>query len=434
MAARHVRSKVVFRKEVEAELFGPSLVEAVPDSDAVWSLKPLVEELFGPEMRSRCTASGGVPYDPVSLLSVVVFGLFEGVHSTRMLEKACRFDVRYWVLTGRLAPDHNTLHRFISGLAEELPWMMQRLLSHAREQGLVKLRVVAVDGSKVAADVSHWRSATRDILASIPEEERPVPLRSARGQGLCGFNVQAAVDTETGILVGEAVLRSPSDAHAMPEVMQSVEACAGQVPELVVADAGYDSGETHTLLASKGVEGVVVPQNKDALFWSLDKDGLPVCPMGQSPVAQSGYVRYGRKTVRYRVRGCRSCALNALCKAGTGKSIFVPEGTDPADRIRNAQRLQLPQYQEIAKSRGPTVELVFARIRGKLRGNRFSTRSKRKVQAEFRLFCLSENIRLVLKALFDLLEAFWAAIWPVRRLALGHARLHLQGMLSRTTQ
>ena len=226
----------------------------------------------------------------------------------------------------------------------------------------------------------------------------------------------------------------PSDAHAMPEVMQSVEACAGQVPELVVADAGYDSGETHTLLASKGVEGVVVPQNKDALFWSLDKDGLPVCPMGQSPVAQSGYVRYGRKTVRYRVRGCRSCALNALCKAGTGKSIFVPEGTDPADRIRNAQRLQLPQYQEIAKSRGPTVELVFARIRGKLRGNRFSTRSKRKVQAEFRLFCLSENIRLVLKALFDLLEAFWAAIWPVRRLALGHARLHLQGMLSRTTQ
>src|SRR4051794_11269429 len=156
MASPHVRTKRVFRKEEEAALFGPSLVEIVPESHEVWSLKALVDSLFASEFREACTDCGGVPYDPSALLAVVMYGFMNGIHSTRKLETACRYDVRFWALTGRNHPDHNTIHRFICGMRERLPEMMSTVGRHAKEQGMMPLRVVSIDGTKVSANVSQW--------------------------------------------------------------------------------------------------------------------------------------------------------------------------------------------------------------------------------------------------------------------------------------
>jgi len=322
----------------------------------------------------------------------------------RALEKACRFDVRFWVLTGQLTPDHNTFQRFLFELREDLPWMMQRFVEHAKSKGLVSMRVVAVDGTKVAADVSHWRRATQEMLESEPPEESPVALRSARGERLCGFNVQVAVDADSGMVVGDAVLQDKTDHHAMPAVLKSIEKTAGTLPVIVVADAGYDSSETHTELARRDVLGVVVPQGREALFWSLDENGRPVCPIGKSPVPKGGYTRGGRRTLRYVVPGCSSCPLQDRCKAKTGKTIYVPQGTRASDRIMNAQRFEEPAIQALAKTRGPTVEVHFARLKAKLDRNRFATRTKSAVHAEFRLFCLSENIRKLLVLCLGLIK------------------------------
>lgn len=419
MAGRHVRSKRVFRREEEPALFGPSLCEVVPEDHEVWSLKGLLDSLFAKEFREACTDCGGIPYDPCALLSVVMYGFMKGIHSTRGLESACRYDVRFWVLTGRNHPDHNTIHRFMVQMRSRLPEMMSRVAQHAREQGMMPLRVVSVDGTKVAANVTQWKR----LVEHSCEEEAESPTRQLhRRLGfMSGFNAQVAVDNQSGLIVGEALLRDGNDKHAMPAVLESIERTTGRLPGVAIADKGYDSGETHTLLASRGVLGVVIPQG-EALPWSLDESGAPVCPKGFAPRQKGGYTKRGRRWIRMVVKECKGCSLRESCGVKEFKTIYVPEGTNISDRILNAKRFEEDAIQRLARTRGPTVELMFARLALRYGLRRLSYRERGKAHAEFRTFCLAENLRMLLRLPFDSLFACWSMfqrptgqIWPQGR-------------------
>jgi transposase len=393
----------VFRKQEEPALFGPSLCEVVSEDHEVWALKELVDSLFASEVQSACTDRGGVPYDPATLLSVVMYGFMRGIHSTRELESACRYDVRFWALTGRNHPDHNTLHRFMVTLRDQLPGMMARVALRAKEQGLLTLRVVSVDGTKVAANVSQWKRLV-DSAAELDAEELPTRQLHRLTGYMTGFNAQVAVDCDSGMIVGEALLQDGNDMHAMPAVLQSMERTSGEFPAAVVADKGYDSGETHTELARRSILGVIAPQGKEASFWNVNESGDPICPKGFAPRRKGGYTRRGNRWVRFTVRECKGCALKAACGVKDFKTIYVPQGTNVADRILNARRFESEAIQSLARTRGPTVELIFARLVLRYGLRRLSFKERSKAHAEFRMFCLAENLRILLRLFLEPFE------------------------------
>jgi transposase len=382
----------------------------VPPEHEVWVLRELVERMFASTFRSRCTDYGGVPYDPARLLSGVMYGFMNGVHSTRGLESACRYDVRFWVLTGQTVPDHNTIHRFLCRMRDLLPQMMATVSDEARSKGLLRMRVVAVDGTKVAANVSAWHN----MVSLLTEDEEPALQKDRKGRVFRGFNGQLAVDADSGMIVGEALMPDATDQHAMPDVLASIERTTGTRPDVVIADKGYDSGSTHTLLADKGVLGIVIPQGKSASFWKLNEKDEPVCPRGFVPVRKGGYRRKEQRWLRFVVRQCKGCPLQVQCGSRSGKTIYVPEGTRIADRIRNAARFEEEEIQKLARTRGPTVELLFARLKARYGITRFSYRQRSKAHAQFRIFCLAENIRRLLRAIFGFeftVQAIYNGLW-----------------------
>jgi hypothetical protein len=202
------------------------------------------------------------------------------------------------------------------------------------------------------------------------------------------------------MIVGEALLRDGNDMHAMPAVLQSMERTLSEFPSVVVADKGYDSGETHTELASRSILGVIVPQGKEASFWDVNDSGEPVCPKGFAPKQKGSYMRRGRRWVRFTVRECKGCALKSACGVKDFKTIYVPEGTNVADRILNARRFESEAIQALARTRGPTVELIFARLVLRYGLRRLSYKERSKAHAEFRMSCLAENLRILLRLLF----------------------------------
>jgi transposase len=79
------------------------------------------------------------------------------------------------VLAANQRPDHATLARFVERHEEALAGLFSEILALYAEAGLVGVGVVAIDGTKVAANAS--RDADRDygqIAREILEEAKSV--------------------------------------------------------------------------------------------------------------------------------------------------------------------------------------------------------------------------------------------------------------------
>jgi Transposase domain (DUF772) len=96
---------------------------------------------------------------------LVLYAYSTDERSSRGIERRCRQDVAYRVITGNQVPDHATIARFIrrhQGLLNELFGAVLRLCARA---GLVNSGVVAVDGTKLTASASSDSNVDYDRIA-----------------------------------------------------------------------------------------------------------------------------------------------------------------------------------------------------------------------------------------------------------------------------
>lgn len=177
-------------------LLPPDLRDWLPPEHLAWFVLRVVEEMdTAPFHRlARTGGAGRQGYDPQVLLAVLLYAYAVGVRSSRQLERLCQTDVAFRVLCAQDAPDHTTLARFRQAHQEAFTHLFSEMLLLCSRAGLVKVGVVAVDGTKMAADAS--RDATvdeqraRDVAAGIVAEADEVDAAedaqfgSARGDEL----------------------------------------------------------------------------------------------------------------------------------------------------------------------------------------------------------------------------------------------------------
>ena len=80
------------------------------------------------------------------------------MRSSRAIERHCRQDVAYRVITGNLVADHVTIARFICRHEQALSDLFAQVLGLCAEAGLLDSGVVSVDGTRVAANASRERN------------------------------------------------------------------------------------------------------------------------------------------------------------------------------------------------------------------------------------------------------------------------------------
>jgi transposase len=161
-------------------LLPPSLREWLPEDHLAWFVLEAVGELdleafYG---AYRGDGWGAAAHDPQMMVGLLVYAYAIGVRSARGIERRCREDVAFRVLTANQVPDHATIARFRARHEDAIAGLFGGVLGLCAKAGLVSVGVVAVDGTKIAAAATHHATRSYEQIArEILEEAADIDAR-----------------------------------------------------------------------------------------------------------------------------------------------------------------------------------------------------------------------------------------------------------------
>lgn len=175
-------------------LLPASLRDWLPEDDLAWFVLDAVDELdLGPiYARYRADGWGAPAFEPALMTALLLYAYATGERSSRRIEARCRRDVAYRVITANQTPDHATIARFRADHEAALGGLFSEVLRLCAAAGLGRLGLVAIDGTKLAADAS--RDASRPAAALDTEIARILAEAAA---------VDAAEDEQLGVTRGD---------------------------------------------------------------------------------------------------------------------------------------------------------------------------------------------------------------------------------------
>ena len=145
----------------------PDVREWLPADHLAWFVVDAVAEMDLSAFYAvyRADGHGRAAYEPSAMVALVLYAFATGVRSSRAIERHCRQDVAYRVITGNLVPDHATIARFICRHEGALADLFSEVLGLCDRAGLVKPGVVSIDGTRIAGNASPEVNHTFDQIA-----------------------------------------------------------------------------------------------------------------------------------------------------------------------------------------------------------------------------------------------------------------------------
>jgi transposase len=140
----------------------PSVREWLPEDHLAFFVLDVVAELDLSAFYAgyRVDGRGGSVYDPAMMVSVLLYAYCTGDRSSRRIERRLVEDVAVRVIAANQQPDHATLARFRRRHQDAIAALFGQVLGLCVKAGLVDAGVVAIDGTKIAANASFF--ANRD--------------------------------------------------------------------------------------------------------------------------------------------------------------------------------------------------------------------------------------------------------------------------------
>jgi transposase len=160
-------------------LLPPSLREWLPEDHLAWFVLDAVGELDLSAFYAayREDGWGRAAFDPRMMVALMLYAYAVGERSSRQIERRCREDVVFRVLTANQIPDHATIARFRARHEQALADTFSQVLALCAKAGLVSVGLVALDGSLLSGNASP--GATRSY-GSIREEVEGMLAQAAQ--------------------------------------------------------------------------------------------------------------------------------------------------------------------------------------------------------------------------------------------------------------
>jgi transposase len=145
----------------------------------VWSILGAVDQMDLSAFYGvyRENGQGRAAYEPSMMIALLLYAYARGNRSSRGIERECREDVVYKLITAMRVPDHSTVAEFRRRHEAALAALFTEVLALCQEAGLVEVGVISIDGTKIRANASRGANRTyeklvADILKEAEETDR----------------------------------------------------------------------------------------------------------------------------------------------------------------------------------------------------------------------------------------------------------------------
>jgi transposase len=401
--------------------------------------------------------TGRKPYHPGDLLKLYVYGYLNKVTTSRRLETECHRNLEVLWLMKRLAPDYKTIADFRKDNGRAVRGTCRSFIQFCREVRLLSGRLVAIDGSKFKAAASKDQVLTqkqlkRDrakieqqvehYLARLDEadaEEQRIELehgrvadalqtlktkgqrlddreqimdamgrndhcateldarlmRSGRDGMVLGYNVQTAVEAETGLIVHHEVTDDPGDTRQLQPMAEQAKAELGVEQLEVLADGGYSNGGQLAACEQQGITATLPRRlirsrykdfyQKSDFDYNAKQDSYR-CPAGEVLQFQRADKRH--KYYAYVRSGCDQCSLQPRCTTADTRTITRHFHEDAFERSQ--ARLQADP--SLMRQRMAIAERPYAMLKQAMALRRFTCYGIEKVRCEMAIGVLAYNL------------------------------------------
>jgi transposase len=429
-------------------LMPPSLREWLPEDDLAWLVMDAVRQMDLKKFHSRYREDGrgNAAYDPSMMVSLLLYSYCMGERSSRRIERLCERDVAYRVIAANQVPDHTTVARFRQAYEQELGELFTQVLKLCAEAGLVKVGLVALDGTKLKANAALAANRTHTSIEeevqkwlkeaqATDEEEDRLHGPDRRGDELppelADRRSRLARLKECKERLEREAAQAAARQQAKIEAAQAEEAATGKkrrgrkpnppdpTPE---ADARANVTDPDSRIM-KTRSGYVQGYNAQAV---VTEDQIVVAAevtQEENDVHQL-HAMLAKAKENLEVAGCREELEAAVADAGYwseanireadshGPELLIattkdwkqrkalrdtppPRGRIPANlppRELMERKLLTKRGRALYKKRSQTVEPVFGQIKETRGCDRFLRRGKSACDSEWKLICTTHNL------------------------------------------
>ena len=146
---------------------------SLPDDDPVYTLKKVMEDLDFSGLLANCSDKGRTGYNPIMMYAVVTYANMRGVRSVDRIVELCERDLAFIWLTHGQKPKRDAFYGFkgkklTSEILDDLNYQFLRRL---QKEGLVTLKELFIDGTKIEANANRytfvWRGTVNYHLAGL---------------------------------------------------------------------------------------------------------------------------------------------------------------------------------------------------------------------------------------------------------------------------
>lgn len=152
-------TKAVFKQynQNQSYLIPPSWDEKIISSHPVRIVNKIIDSLDLKKLYASYEGGGSSSYDPKMLLKAIIYAYISNIYSSRKIEEAVKSNINFIWLCGGSEPDHNTINRFRGKKIEQyLKDIFRQIVILLSEEGLLNLKEVYVDGTKIEANANRY--------------------------------------------------------------------------------------------------------------------------------------------------------------------------------------------------------------------------------------------------------------------------------------
>lgn len=383
----------------------------IPEDHPCYFIKNVVDQIDCSQAnRVFADKPGEFAYPRELLLRLILMSVFDGGLSSREIERKTRTDIAYMYLAGMQHPSYRTIARFKVDYPDLIDESFKTTIKIAKEEDLVKIHHVSLDGTKIKAKTSMNKLTNEQQLKIMKQhlkesieldEEEDMELGEESGNGV----------PET---LTDYITNNPTDYYELIPLMEQVQSNLSEIYDetpvnyQVSADNGYSTDMNTEYLEQNGFDGYISsrklsreqkkynlsdkPFAKDNFFYDNEMMTY-IRPLGQPLYKISEYTYKNKSRISHWTKECKTCPMQLFCSKGN-RCRVIQDYKIPS-KIRMQRKMETPEAKERYKIRSKTVERPFAHLKQNMHLTEFRTTGLQEVNTELKLYTIGHNLKRI---------------------------------------